>query len=593
MKIRINEAARKENNENVNEGLLVRAALHPQLPQPELFAEALKLTNTYNNHNDEYNILQAYAGIYTKVTGSMDKIIKSVDEIRGFYLVDVVLGQITEDALSPQIGTNEILKIKHPNRKIEKILQKLEKDLALDQLILNITPDLLAYGEYVLKVDFGKPLQFKDELTTGKTVVKQTGKGIVAIRDVVEQGKVVSLTQDADYKGYLAMEEDGKIVKYPTSYFVKFTLSGQRVRVKLEDQVPFYNRKNNAKIQDLLEKLPRFIRVGKSVIYPFISKFKELELLEKLIPASKISKLSNVNLVGMQVPPKYDLEQGLHAAKRVEGIVNNKVGVDRKLGEVTVQSVLSLAGRTKVIPLFGEKGSLEKLDFKNDEADDLTGSAKDVREIIMDSIGIPFELVFKSEGDNKGELLKRYARYLRKLKNVQRSIVEGVKQICKIHMESLGEEFDETELEVEFLNKLIEIDNLDKLEHADVTVSLLGNVKNFFSDLTEDGSPYRDSIDLNHVADFIDQNLRTIGLSDAIKTKNEGGPDIQLAKEPEDDGTDSDGADDADTDGNPENDDSLFGKGSKPNSDDGELFGADGKSEVETDDKKDDIGQND
>jgi hypothetical protein len=153
MKIRINEAVRKENNENVNEGLLVKAALHPQLPQPELFAEALKLTNTYNNYNEEFNILQAYAGIYTKVTGSMDKIIKSVDEIRGFYLVDVVLGQITEDALSPQIGTNEILKIKHPNRKIEKVLQKLEKDLALDQL--KKTPEfILIDGNKFKKYNF-------------------------------------------------------------------------------------------------------------------------------------------------------------------------------------------------------------------------------------------------------------------------------------------------------------------------------------------------------------------------------------------------------------------------------------------------------
>ena len=515
--------------EPLNEGLISRSLIHPQVPQADLFSEAIRLSNYSNDNslNKDLNILQAYTQIYARATGSMAQIIKEVDDIRNFYLVDVILGQLTEDSLTPEIGTDEILKIKYPkNKKIQKVLQNLEKDLKLDQLLLDITPDLLAYGEYVLRCDYGKLLELTDELGTGKKYNRGNDKGIIALRDIVEQGKVVSLTQEAENKGYLYMdEEQGKIIKTPASTFIKFTLSGQRVRVKIEDQAPF-TRSKSEKVRQILMTMPRYIRIGKSQIHPFISKIKELELLEKLIPATKISKLSNVNLVGMQVPGKFNIEQGLEAAKRVEGIINNKTGIDRRIGEITVESVLSLAGRSKVVPLFGDKGTLDKMDFKSDEPDDLLGSANEVRALILDSVGVPFELIYKSDGESKGELLKRYARYLRKLKNIQRSLIDGVKQICSYHMDSLNEtDYDESDLEVEFLNKLIEIDNLDKLEHADVTVSLLGNVKDFFGALMEEDSPFKESVNHNEVSEFLNRNLRTIGLADALTSKEEGGVD--------------------------------------------------------------------
>jgi hypothetical protein len=531
-KINMNEVNNVQTNTQsvkTNEGLITRSALHPQVPQADLFSEAIRLSNysSSNSLDKDLNILQAYTQIYAKATGSMDQIIQEVDSIRSFYLVDVILGQLTEDALTPEIGTDEILKIKYPkDKKIEKELQKLEKELKLDQLLLDITPDLLAYGEYVLRCDYGKMLELKDELGTGKKYNKKNTKGIIALRDIVEQGKVVALTQEAENKGYLYMDdEEGKIIKTPASTFIKFTLSGQRVRVRIEDQAPFTRSKSD-KVKQILMTMPRYIRIGKSQIHPFISKIKELELLEKLIPATKISKLSNVNLVGMQVPGKFNIEQGLEAAKRVEGIINNKTGIDRKLGEITVESVLSLAGRSKVVPLFGEKGALDKMDFKSDEPDDLLGSANEVRSLILDSVGVPFELIYKSEDGSRGELLKRYARYLRKLKNIQRSLIDGVKQICAFHMEALDmQNYDEADLEVEFLNKLIEIDNLDKLEHADVTVSLLGNVKDFFGTLMEEDSPFRESVNHNEVAEFLNRNLRTIGLADSLTSKKEGGTD--------------------------------------------------------------------
>lgn len=536
----VEQLQNKSPNEDLNEGLITRSMLHPQLPGPDVFSEAMRLTSNYRDFSDpenNYSILAAYSSIYQKVTTERIKVIKEVDKMKSFYLVDVVLGQLTEDALSPEIGTDQILEIKYPtNKKIEKVLQELEKKLKIDQTLLNITPDLLAYGEYTLEtvIDKERVEETEDELNNKKLHKKISGKGLIAIRDTVEQDRIVELSQDNENRGYLSMDDRGRVLKRDAADFIKFILGGNRVRVKLEDQIPFKLNKHNPKVLELLKSLPRFVRVGKSKIYPFISKFKELELLEKLIPATKLSKLSNVNLVGMQVPGQFDIEKGLNAAKRVESIVNNKVGVDQKLGEITVESILAVAGRTKVVPLFGDKGTLDKLDFKSDEPDDLLGSTKDVRELILDSIGVPYELIYKSEGDSKSETLKRYARYLRLLKNIQRALADGVKQICCIHLSNLGiEDYDEDAIEVEFLNKLIEIDNLDKLEHADVTIGLLRNIRDFFNEMNEEGSAFAGAIDLNVVGEYLNRQLRTIGLADAIKTSKEGGPDLNIKPEPE------------------------------------------------------------
>ena len=561
MKVKVNPQVKVH---RLSEGMAVKAYATKKGIDLNVYSEALKVFQDEFDPNIEKNhsVLDAYTTIYSRVVESRLKIIQAVDAVSNFYLVDVMVEQMTEDALSPEIGSNEILEIKYPkDPKIEKELQRLERRLDLDQKLVDITPDMIRYGEYVLKteIDTGTEEEQRNELGNNELVVKKIkGKGLVALKDTVEQGMIVGLTQDGDQAGYLGVDEKGALVRYENADYVKFTFGGQRVRVRLEDQIPWARTE---KIQKFLETLPRYVRVGRSAIFKFIPKIKELELLEKLVPATKLSKLANVNIVGMNVPEQYDIDKGLAAAKRVENLINNKVGVDVQLREITVENIVAIAGRTKVVPTFGDKGQLQKLDYKIDEADDMASSADDLRKLICDSIGIPYELIFKTEGDaNKGEILKRYARYLRRLKNIQRSLAEGVKQICAIHLANSGIEFREDDIIVEFKNKLIEIDNLDKLEHADVTISFLTNIDEFFRKMMEPESPFKRLVDPTAVAEYFNRQLRTIGLDSAFKVESEGGKTAEVPKV-EDPMADLGGDDDSefdtedDTDSEPETDD--------------------------------------
>jgi hypothetical protein len=490
--------------------------------------------------------ITAFASIYSRVSNKLQEVMASVDSIRKFYLTDVMLSQIAEDALAPRMGSDEIIRFSADDQDIQKELDELHKRIGLDQLIENVTPDLLAYGEYTLATKIDTISEKEDELNDvpkkgrRRFKAKRAGKGIVDVTDIVEQGKVISLTQDGKTEGYLQINElTGRMEVKEIADFIKFQLGGERVKIDLDDVIP-KSAIRNKELRDLVDKIPRFIRVGKSVLYPVLSKIKELELLEKLVPATKLNKLSQGNLVGMALPENYDLEQALNAVRRVEGMINKKVSVDPALKEITVEAILSTAGKTRVIPLMGDKGSLQQLDYKSDEPDDLLNSANEIRKLILDSVGIPSELVFSSDGDSKTEVLKRYAKYLRKLKKVQKAIASGCKQIAFIHLANRGIKFKEESIDVVFNNNLVEIDNLDKLEHADVTTSLLSNVRDFFNDMVEEDSPYREMVNLEKVAEYMEENLKTVGLADAIKLPKEGG--VEPDKEAVDvDGIDSDG----------------------------------------------------
>jgi len=498
--------------------------LDPSMPTPDELAQALKEKNFDDTFNiSDHNVSAAFAELYTNVSSNRKSIVKEVSRLSGYYLVDALVSQLVDDALAPEISTGEIVNVTSEEPAVAKELEEFSKRINFDQLIQDITPDLVKMGEYTLKTDFGENMK--------GDVNSNSGSGIKHLRDVVEQGEVVALTQDGKIKGYLEMsEQKNKLQVYPPKHFVKFILSGARVKVNLRKNVPEKFLKDK-KVKKLLKMLPRFVRVGKSLIYPILPKLKELELLEKLIPATKLAKLSSGSLVGMQMPESFDLSDAIKATKRMEGLVNNKLAIDERVDEITVQAIMSSAGRLKVLPVFGDKGTLQKFDYKSDEPDDLLNTVEQLRMVILDSVGIPYELIFKADSPQKSETIRRYAKYLRKLKAVQRSLTDGIKQIVHIHLTNAGVEFDPTKINVEFRNKLVEVDNLDRLEHMDVTVSLLGNLKTFVDELASGESRLKDSIKLEAYRTYLKTQLETIGLGDMIDEDAE----IGELPEPDDD----------------------------------------------------------
>ena len=484
--------------------------------------EAMKDRNQQGTVSD-YVIAAAFRSIHLRLADSRKKIIREVDNIRSFYLVDAIIAQLTSDALTPEIGSGAVLYASSGKEHIQAEIDALEEKFDFDQIVTTITPDMLCYGDYTLStsVHASKESQekIKDESLKGSTneeYLDSSEFGLLDIDDDVEQGTVIPLTKFQTLTGYLIQDNERITRKEPADY-VKFSLGSQRLRIDLHKEFNLDKLHN----KEWLKEVPRYVRIGRSVIYPILSKLKELELLEAMIPATKLAKLTSGTLIGVQVPAGYDIQQAMEACKKIEGLINQKVGVDPVRGDLTIENILAVAGKLKCIPIFGDKGQLTKLDYKQDEPDDLTNSAKDIRELICSSIGIPYELIFGGDG-TKTELLKRYARYLRLLKQIQKAVEEGVRQIIYIHLANKGIDFNAEDINVEFTNKLIEIDNLDRLEFADTTISLLANLKNFVMDLAATESPINKRVKLAAFVDFLNDQLTTVGLGGLIDVDGDG-----------------------------------------------------------------------
>jgi len=438
---------------------------------------------------------------YTRVSRLRKNIIKEIDRISDFYLVDVIIDQMVEDALTPEVSSGEVLSVSSENKHINKELKILDERIGFDTLILDILPDVLRYGEYILKPK-----------------VSNKG-GLEELIDCVEQGTVLAVSKGRKIDGYieLAAGRHGYTLKLKdSSDYAIFTLPGKKIRIDIQKH---YGVKDP---ETCFANIPRFVRVGKGVIYPVINKFKELELMEQLVPATKLQKMTSGTILSIQVPPGYDLDKATRVCRRLEGIINEKIAIDVSQGQMTLENVLGTAGKFKCIPIFGDKGTVNKMDYKSDEPDDLLASIEDLRKVCCSSIGVLYEVIFLSEGMDKGEILRRYARYLRRLKNIQRAIRDGVRRVCQIHLANKGIGAKDDDIVVDFRNKLIEIDNIDKLEFLDTSVNMLSNINDFLNNLTEDEeSPLAEKVDMEAFAKFLGQQLNMIGLTGVIKVEDE------------------------------------------------------------------------
>ena len=491
------------------------------------FQERVKSARGGINQRDYYANL-AYTSIYATVSQRRHHLFREIQRIRGNWLIETVIDQITEDALSPDVTTGNILDVTSKKPKIKKAIKDLDEKFGFDTIARTLTPDMLLYGDYLLSTEIGvSPDKKKNEDSINEAEKKEKEYGLIGLKDNVIQHMVIPLSNFSEVEKYLCIDDKGVVIEKEESDFVRFSLDSRKIRIDLHEELFGSEGHNKAiytgndAIRKVLDSLPRFVRIGKSLIYPVLGKVKELELIEQLVPATKIAKLSNGTIFGMQVPPNYDVKKGLAAARIVEDTLNKKIGLDKSKKELTVENVMTSAGKIKVVPIFGDKGQISAVEHRSEEPDDLLSSIEDIRRTITTSVGIPFEVLFSADDESKGNMLRRYARYLRLLKNIQRSLSNGITDMIMIDLANKGIEFKKSDIEVNFVHKLVEIDNLDALEYLDTSIGMISSAKDFVYDLGEEGSPLENSIDYDKFRDFLGEQFRLVGLTDVVTKQKE------------------------------------------------------------------------
>lgn len=532
IKKQIYESAVSDINKN-NEGLKSLIELKESAEELKRFQDRVK---SMRDNKDSQSIM-ALLNSYRKIVSTKQEIIKAVDQIREFYMTNIIIGLLTDDSLAPDISTNEILRISSKEKEVNVEIQNFMDRFNIDRLVEDIVPEMIAYGDYTLKLEVEK------------------GKGVVDIIDSVDQSLVIPFINRGELLGYVYMDQDTKLHIAPPYEFLSFSLLQNRTRVDIYSMTNsgvYYDNANSSSdfttmaspfspisaigdsdgVTAAKRVLPRYIRIGTSVIYPIIPKLKELQLLEALVPANKINQLSQASVLGLQVPANYDINKGFEAAKKLEGLLNNKIGYSGENSMITADAIINAAGEYKVIPMYGEKGTISKVDYRNTAGDDLVASIEDIRRTICTSMGFVYEMLFNSESASKSDILKKYARYLRKVRGVQHSVIFAVKELLNIHLTNRGIYFDINNIDISFITKIPMVSEIENLELQDSSVGVIRNMCDTITSLVCIPGAEK-TINVKNFFRFVDKKFKALDMPGVIIPDNApessgGGDEVDL-----------------------------------------------------------------
>jgi hypothetical protein len=425
-------------------------------------------------------------------------IIKNVDEVKDFYMSQMIIQRIFDDALNPSADSDDLFNISivdsedNVNERLTKIANNFKREFNVEKLVSDISPDIIAYGFYYIRLDVAN----KD----------QQNKGIINIHDDVESDKVIPIFRDNQIAYFNVIKEDGSIIQEPPYKYVFFNYNQKRKKVKTH----------------LNDTEAIFFRMGQGVLDPVIPQLKNLYLLEGMLYINMIKKALKQPILSVSVPDKTKPEEAVNIARTYERLVNKNLAdieIDFDNVRKTLDDILKNVGNVKVIPGWGDKGSIEKTDFRDDESfSDIKEKIEDLRTTILQTEGISAQIL--ETGMTRVEHIQQSVRYAKKVKSFQNSLIHSIRQLFLIHLQNLGYNIDHKNINVTF-NGVIDLHDLEKIEYLNMTLELLDGVNSFVSDIRDGGEESGIKVDENLLASFYNKSFNKILEKDIFILKEE------------------------------------------------------------------------
>jgi len=408
---------------------------------------------------------------FLEISKTKRGIIEDIDTIKDFYFSQMIIDRILDDSLNPTGNEYKLFEVRIKNsvgdidEAASKLANNFVEEFNMQKMIIDISSDLLLYGEYFLRVD----VNGQNDEYSGK-------RGIITIHDDVDMTTAIPVFRDSDVSYYLSLGKN-KIETVQPTELVYFSLPSSRIRVKV----------------DGLDEKILYLRMGKSLLYPIYGLLKEMKFLENLIPLGFINDALATKLVSVTVPASTKPAEAQKIAQVFEKMINKslKVGTADKTDEEILRTIGARVGEVKVIPNFGDKGELQAEDFnsENDYAE-MQEKIIDIRKMALTTVGVPASII--DEEGIKSDVIKNHIRYTKKLKSIQYALKEGLQRLLIIHLSNLGfRNYVKENIDIVFLN-ILNTDDLEKLEFLDLTVSMVDNFKSFIKDFED-----HDEIEIN------------------------------------------------------------------------------------------------
>lgn len=459
-----------------------------------------------------FNLSAALTALWAQALTSRRNYLLISAEIRRFYIVEQLLNVIASDTMGKD-QKGDILKFTSEIPKVQEELDELQQNIDFNVILQDFIHNFIDYGEYSLRMKV------------------DPGKGIVAIKDDLDQQNMIALYEQGWPKNYLHFVKTDKgtdWVMEGADYAAHFIMGNAKIRVALVDQLSQdgqFAGKYDLPVE-LREKLPEYVKVGKPLFYGVIPKLRELQMLEILIPATKLNQVTQTQIIGINIPAATSQDQVIDILRRYEDALNIPLAQNTDLGQLTMSEIMTSTGKVRAFPIFDDgKGKLESLNVRDSKpVDDILAATWDIRKIILSALGVPMSLVYgtaggTSEGKEPSAEMRLFGRYTRRIADIQESLCRGFAQIIATHLINRGyKNVTYNDFSVKFLKPLADVGQLEYAEIKDAEQELAGRSLDFLHKLEADEfvGPY---IDRNVMMDLIQKRFNTVFDGAKIFTK--------------------------------------------------------------------------
>ena len=420
--------------------------------------------------------------VFRKSMTQKSELVRAANSIKSSFLHSGILELLVQDSLAPSPTTNNVIDLTSENKVIDKILKDFQETVDIDAIANSIIDDVITYGEYYLSLKVEK------------------GKGITRVLDNIDQQNIVPVYEGTKPSKYLLLDKASKtkqVAEVDPSSIAHFCLGSRKLRIRIEG------------VQGA-SKISEYVRVGMPFFYGVFDLVNTLSLLTSLVPASYLQKMNGTAIVGVSMPEGVDPKNAFKICRRYENLLNKTTSYDPTKGEMTVSDLITAAGKFKCIPILGEKGRMDKVDPRYEEMTDI-GVFQEFKKDVFGTVGVPYNFFYGGE-TSKGDTLKQFARYTKKLSMIQMAIATGIKQMAHIHIRALGKEPGDM-VDVQFANALISVEELDKVEFESTLMSVMGEMVEVINNVAEQGGGV---INKKELSIFINERFKLLNLDKVL-----------------------------------------------------------------------------
>jgi hypothetical protein len=430
---------------------------------------------------------------------------RSYAPIRENYLVAAILNDLLDSILAPDSNSGNVVDLTvEDDANANKALRNLQQyEIDIDALMEDIAEDVLLFGEIIPRLSYVK---HQGGAGASPRIVARIDRGWDELNTVafyIKPSEPAFFLTSGNMGTGIGTGSYAVLNNGMAAHFAPLAKSLER----------YHELSEVLAVRKYYDSSCPRPKVGRSVFRGAIDKIQSLNVLDVLPIAAELAEIGSERLMGVKVPDGKTPEDAFELCRKLDGIFNQQADgmpMDRGMN-VTVEDVMN-AAKWRTFPVFGDKGGLQPADFQRAPRQEKATYDKlvDARKSICAAIGVPYNFLYGDE-KNKLESLRLFSRYVNKINKIQRGFGRALQHVAVSYLRNVHQiSIAPTRVSVNFVNKLVNVEDLDKIEFSQATVAALRNIFDFVEHIADKGYPDKLSMPFK---EFISKYLASSGLN--------------------------------------------------------------------------------